>query len=268
MDKIKILVATHKPADVWQNEVYMPIQVGKAISKFDLGFQGDDTGDNISMKNPYYCELTAQYWGWKNLDCQYIGLCHYRRYFKKQFTPDNIDDEMSDCDIILANPLRLSRSILKFWRCDLIPEDIELFNYFMLNNNCINSSDFNNYFARNNCFYPCNMFVCKKELFNEFASWQFFILQELEKILPFSKYSRENRILGYLGEGLLPFYAHFRKWRIKTMPLVPMIGENKYLLSQTIVKRVINNIRFLLSDKSFIMNEAIKAGLKHDGFIK
>ena len=37
--------------------------------------------NNISEKNPYYCELTGLYWAWKNLDAEYIGLVHYRRYF-------------------------------------------------------------------------------------------------------------------------------------------------------------------------------------------
>jgi hypothetical protein len=31
-------------------------------------------GDNISAKNPYYCELIAQYWGCRNLKADYIGL--------------------------------------------------------------------------------------------------------------------------------------------------------------------------------------------------
>ena len=64
------------------NDVYMPLQVGKALSDVDLGVQGDDEGDNISTKNPNYCELTGLYWAWKNLkDADYIGLAHYRRYF-------------------------------------------------------------------------------------------------------------------------------------------------------------------------------------------
>ena len=52
-----------------------------------LGYQGDDAGDNISEKNPYYCELTGLYWAWKNLDADYIGLAHYRRHFDQS---DNV----------------------------------------------------------------------------------------------------------------------------------------------------------------------------------
>jgi len=79
--RIKILVAHHKPGYIFENDIFLPIQVGKAVSNVDLGIQGDDTEDNISHLNPYYCELTAIYWAWKNLDADYYGLNHYRRYF-------------------------------------------------------------------------------------------------------------------------------------------------------------------------------------------
>ena len=80
---IKIIVATHKKYWMPEDNVYLPLHVGK-YDKADLGYQGDDTGDNISYKNANYCELTGLYWAWKNLDCDYIGLCHYRRYFGKK----------------------------------------------------------------------------------------------------------------------------------------------------------------------------------------
>lgn len=82
MSTTKILVCCHKPDNFKNDEVYMPIHVGKANSKYELGIQGDDTGDNISKENPHFCELTGLYWAWKNMQpVDYIGLCHYRRYF-------------------------------------------------------------------------------------------------------------------------------------------------------------------------------------------
>ena len=77
---IKIMVACHKESPVPQDPMYVPVFVG-AKGKEDIGFQRDDIGDNISEKNPLYCELTGLYWCWKNLDCDYFGLVHYRRYF-------------------------------------------------------------------------------------------------------------------------------------------------------------------------------------------
>ena len=78
---IKILVAHHKKSLLIKDDIYLPIHVGKEHSNIDLGIDGDNTGDNISTKNSIYCEMTAIYWGWKNLKSDYIGLCHYRRYF-------------------------------------------------------------------------------------------------------------------------------------------------------------------------------------------
>ncbi len=77
---IKILVATHKKYDMPSEDIYLPIHVGRE-GKEDLGYQGDNQGENISLKNSNYCELTGLYWAWKNLQCDVIGLSHYRRYF-------------------------------------------------------------------------------------------------------------------------------------------------------------------------------------------
>lgn len=57
---IKILVAAHKKYWMPDDDVYMPLQVG-AEGKESLGYTPDNTGDNISSKNPNYCELTGLY---------------------------------------------------------------------------------------------------------------------------------------------------------------------------------------------------------------
>ena len=80
MKNIKIIVATHKKYQMPDDEMYLPVQVGSELND-NLGYQKDNDGENISKKNPYYCELTGLYWAWKNLDADYIGLCHYRRIF-------------------------------------------------------------------------------------------------------------------------------------------------------------------------------------------
>lgn len=88
---IKVIVCCHKKCEIPDDNIYLPIHVGKAISNDNLGIQGDDnvngkSCDNISKKNGIYCEMTAMYWAWKNIkklypDIEYVGLCHYRRFF-------------------------------------------------------------------------------------------------------------------------------------------------------------------------------------------
>ena len=81
-EDIRILVACHKPAYVPENPLLCPIQVGAALSREHMqGMLHDDEGIHISEKNRSYCELTAIYWAWKNLEADYYGLFHYRRYF-------------------------------------------------------------------------------------------------------------------------------------------------------------------------------------------
>ena len=50
----------------------------------------DNIGQNISEWNRSYCELTAQYWAWKNDTATWQGLFHYRRYLDfRRLYPSN-----------------------------------------------------------------------------------------------------------------------------------------------------------------------------------
>ena len=97
---VSIYTMTHVPFTPPEDPVYIPLQVGRALHD-GFGYQGDDTGDNISEKNPYYSELTGLYWIWKNDGADYAGLSHYRRHFE-------MNEEMlrklagSDIDVVLT----------------------------------------------------------------------------------------------------------------------------------------------------------------------
>lgn len=269
MDKIKIIVACHKQAVVHNDSVYMPLHVGKALHPdLELSFAGDNTGDNISNLNPYYSELTAQYWGWKNLDCEYIGLAHYRRYFETVITKDNIDSIMNDCDVILANPIHLNCSVDKYQMNELVPEDIIIFYKLMEHSYPYDYSLIQKYFTGNR-FYPCNMFICKKTIFDKFAEWQFDILFKLQKLIRFSSYSREKRILGFLSENLLPIYMLLKKhYNIKTLPIVDMIGSSIYPFKQSRKTILINDIKFKLKkQRDLSIYNDYTIGLNADGVL-
>ena len=237
MEKVRILIACHKPVEVPSDGIYMPIHVGKALhSEIDLGFIGDDTGDNISVKNLNYCELTAQYWAWKNLSVDFIGLCHYRRFFNMVITSTNIELIMKNFDVMLPKPI--------VWHCrlfdklyeDLTFEDATIFFKVIMKLYPDYEEDLINYLY--DCkFVPYNMIVCRKELFNKFAEWQFSILFECEKYIKLSGYSRLRRIYGYFSEYLLPLYFIHNSYKIKYCTVTDSVGGN--VLQATSFKKLL-----------------------------
>lgn len=83
MPDIKIFVS-HRidiESELIENPIYVPVRCGAIFdTENPMNIAGDDTGDNISARRMSFCEFTVQYWAWKNVQADYYGLCHYRRY--------------------------------------------------------------------------------------------------------------------------------------------------------------------------------------------
>lgn len=73
-------VAFHKKYFNYRDDIITPIYVGAKINRENLEYLKDSTGNNISEKNENFCELTGIYWMWKNVDADFYGMMHYRRY--------------------------------------------------------------------------------------------------------------------------------------------------------------------------------------------
>ena len=228
MDKIKILVACHKPGLVNQDEVFTPIHVGKAISKYKdemAGMIGDDTGENISEKNPQYCELTAQYWAWKNiLNVEYIGFCHYRRFFDIKI--EDIEKTLQQKDAIVIEFLfdhPIWREITHF----ITVEDMTIM-LMVLKKKYPDYEETLLKYLNGHTLYAKNMFICRKELFDSYAQWLFDVLFECEKYIKPSPYSRGRRALAYMGEFLLPVYLMHHRCRVESVRYTDEHGHSKH----------------------------------------
>ena len=118
---IKIVVATHKKYRMPEDAMYIPLHVGAEEKQdadgvpVDYGYTKDNTGDNISVLNASFCELTGLYWAWKNLNADYIGLVHYRRHFcmnkKKQIwnsvlTYEELENYLGKIKVFIPNKRR------------------------------------------------------------------------------------------------------------------------------------------------------------------
>ena len=237
MQNIKILVATHKkykmPADT---SVYLPIHVG-CEGKEDLGFQGDNSGENISTLNSYYCELTGLYWAWRNLACDYLGLVHYRRYFtkmtKKYNESINIDDVILnryEIEELLENSEVIVPKRRKYYietlyshydhtfdgsHLDLARKMIE-----MKNPEYLSSFD---KVMKQRSGYMFNMFIMKKELADDYFSWLFPILDSMYESIDLSDLTDfEARLFGRVSEILFNVWLDKNDLKIKEIPFMYM----------------------------------------------
>jgi hypothetical protein len=219
-ENTKILVCAHKKDYAKSDDIYMPIHAGKAISNLDLGFQGDNTGENISEKNQYYCELTVHYWAWKNLkNIDYIGLNHYRRYFDLSSIRVNntlkFDRIFHNHDIILAAPSYTPYSNLFHIIEGTTREDIYILIHIISIYYPTYKQAILDYLYNSNQWIGGNMFITSKKCFEEYSKWLFDILSITEKQIKISEYTRLKRIFGYMGEVLLPIYCIANNLRIK-----------------------------------------------------
>ncbi|MEY4963143.1 MAG: hypothetical protein RLZZ323_462 [Bacteroidota bacterium] len=243
-----ILICTHKAFNYIPDNFFLPIHVGKEISPLDLPYQADNTGNNISKKNKNYCELTALYWAWKNLEeVDTIGLCHYRRFFDFSETPSantiiEITEEyfsnnfqnyvyketlLDGYDIILPNPLVKTRSLYSHYSLSHLPQDFDILTKTVANLYPEYIKSFQKVMFKNNSFSPFNMFVAKKELIDDYTAWLFSILEDVEKQIKISTNPYQERVLGFMSERLLNVYVHHNQLKIKYQPVHFISNRNK-----------------------------------------
>ena len=244
---IKIYVSCHKNCFVPDRPFLYPIQVGAQDASIRFSnMLHDDIGENISHKNPLYCELTAQYWAWKNDDADYYGFFHYRRYlcFTEQIMAHN-----SFQDVVIKD---LNNSILDEIgiKKELMEKTIN--SYDILSSPEVNLKELNKRIKSNKQQYEltpylykedldvllaileekypeyyetaleyfnldkgyfCNMFIMRKEIFFSYCEWLFDILEEQEKRRDYTNYNIDAyRVIGHLAERLYGiYYTHLKK---------------------------------------------------------
>ena len=271
MDKIKILVACHKPGTVNQDEVFTPIHVGRVISKYKdemAGMIGDDTGENISEKNPQYCELTAQYWAWKNnFNVEYIGFCHYRRFFDIKI--EDIEKTLQQKDAIVIEFLfdhPIWREITHF----ITVEDMTIM-LMVLKKKYPEYEETLLKYLNGHTLYAKNMFICRKALFDQYAEWLFDVLFECERYIKPSPYTRGLRALAYMGEFLLPVYLMHQRCRVESVRYTDGHGHSKphngikHKVAYNLVQWLTMNHRKKRRDDFFL--QEVLFGFKNDGII-
>lgn len=212
---VKIIVAAHKKYQMPADKMYLPLHVGAEGKKdasgndLDLGYLKDNVGCNISERNSSFCELTGLYWAWKNLDADYIGLVHYRRHFSMKRRPDfeavltyaELKKYLGKVKVFTpgkrkyyieslyshykhthySNQLDETRKIIG----EKYPEYIESYDEVI----------------KHTYGYMFNMMIMEKGLLDNYCSWLFDILFELERRIDMPELSSfQSRYYGRISE--------------------------------------------------------------------
>lgn len=254
---IKIFVTYKEKHEILKSDIFIPMQTGRAISTdvFD-NMIGDDTGDNISSLNDYFCELSSIYWVWKNYDKignpDYVGFMHYRRhlsfntteffneciyglvhhtniddnYLKKYcLTDDKILEIVKKNDMIVANKYDVRRinfnNVYEHYKLSSSKLHIEDYDKMLeiLGKKYPSFISDAEYYNSNPYGYFTNIFVMKKNLFVDFCKWYFDILFDFYEYIKEKKYTQQE-IRLYVSEWLFGIY------------MVHMYRQKKYSIQE------------------------------------
>ena len=225
---IKIFVSAHKAVEIPNLDILYPVEVGAANRQSHFFDLRDDQGDNISAKNIMYCELTAQYWAWKNQNADYFGLCHYRRLLSfshhgrapyrytnargeklaKELAPERLDEILEKCDLVAPIAEKVYKSVTEQFAesANQRVSDMEKAVEILVEKYPAMSDAAERYMSGDECYFG-NIFVMKKELFSEYSAMLFDVLGELEKTVV----DIPDRALGYIGERICGIYITYIK---------------------------------------------------------
>lgn len=234
---IKLLIASHKKYQIPEDKMYLPLHVGAEGKSIIECFTPDNSGINISAKNPYYCELTGLYWAWKNLDTEYIGLCHYRRYFslakklpkteeekfKVVLTQAEAEENLSKADIILPKARNYYiETIYNHYKHTMYIEPLDIAGKVIQEKYPEYSKEFE-HLKHTTKLHAFNMFIMKKEILDQYCTWLFDILGEVEKRVDTSQYSDfHKRFFGRISERLLDVWIKTNKLNYVEIPVIDM----------------------------------------------
>ena len=238
---MKIYIGYHKPAYLVKDDVFTPLKLGAAFD--DGAIIGDGTGNSIASKNKEFCEMTGIYWAWKNdLDAEWIGFMHYRRYLDFSTRERDVDlygcinashlneaslaefginektveeligknkslkvilpcrwpvqnigcksiyEQYATADFHNEKDLAIVRSVIN----DLTPDYLPHYDNVM--------ADVDGYFT--------NIFVFRRDVFEEYCGWIFLILFEIDRRIDLTNYSTASRrAIGYIAERLMNVFV-------------------------------------------------------------
>ena len=245
-NNLDIFICTHKDFEpiVHNDEIYKPINANTI---------NGDVAEN-GIKGSFYSEILTYSYAAKNIPLKdYVGFCHYRRYFAFLDNVPNMDILFNEHDVIVAKPLKLNRTVRdQYATCHNI-EDMEIVE-FIVKHKYQEYYDTLETFLNSKVLFPYNMFIMKKEDFLEYIEFINGILDEYVKFVgtdiegrinnnkekylksfsPNDSVDYQYRIAGYLAERLTNVFILKKFRKIGICPV--KVTETKYVTEKRLIK--------------------------------
>lgn len=182
-------------------EYVVPLQAGAALAEEQVCEFRDDVGDNISAQNRYYNELSCLYWVWKNTNHKYSGICHYRRLFESDHALMPLVE--GTADVVLPSPAIVYPDLRGYYL------GWGLAHYYETMLEVVRES-YSDYYetacwcAEHNLFIPNNICIADREILDDYCSFLFGVLFEVEARIEKTDTERQKRC--WLSEHVSTIY--------------------------------------------------------------
>lgn len=223
MVNLDLYVMTHKKIEdkrIPKDRTMM--LVGAYNKELNEYLRDDSNSDNISNKNSSFCELTGLYHIWKHSNAKYVGLEHYRRFFSdgllnlfgyKIISKKKIEKLLDKYDIILPKKHCWPnyKSLYEQFTTEHIKDDFDKLEGLVKAEYPDYADAWDKAIHQTNWAFNYNMFVCKKELIDNYCEWLFDVLFKLENQIDLNdgRDDYQKRLFGFLSERL------FNVWIVK-----------------------------------------------------
>jgi hypothetical protein len=255
----KVYVFYYKCDTILQtDQMYQPIMAGNALLAGNESIQGDDSGENISIKNPYYSELTGIYWVWKNTRQNVTGACHYRRFFTalpepflfrlkrvlyfplglykkrwgliytqnvKRFLPrilskEQLENLLLQYDAVLPQARKLKYTVETHYCRYHNINDLNILKA-VLTDLYPDYLEAYHSVLKGKKLYANNMFILKDVNYQEFMKWWFDVIFEFERRIDLNNYTEyQKRIFGFIAERLLNVWFEKKRLNCVELPVI------------------------------------------------
>lgn len=232
MDKLTIYITTYKDFEpIVKSPVY------KVLDARDYRNSDDVLDDRFFSELFMYSKV--------DVDSEYVGFCHYRKYFEFLDAIPDVDKIFQSYDAIALKPMGLRRNVRDHYGLVHNGDDLKIVEDIIKEHYPEYLEDFNAV-MKGNTFFPCNVFIMRRDDFYKYREFVMGVLNKyvqevgtdisarieankdkyIKKFYPNNTEEYQYRIGGYLAERLTNVF--FCKWfrSIKTYGMV--LTEGKY----------------------------------------